>query len=279
MPLFFVSCDIRSQNFIQTKNTRIVPGNASNRTSKARSGIQCSAECTSDENCCSSSYDTHSTLCILFSTCSPMTEYAEGYSVTKKTPEPVPKWFVGTNLCFEWRADGSGLGQCGDGEGSNKLCASVNEWTTYYRDRSDDSGGGCQMRWSIESVGYGSWFNNVKICYHWISAVGYGRDPCGVGETCASVGTPTNYYRDDTDNMSKACQMQWMLSVPVDAPEWIQNAQLCYQWYTDDDKGQCGGEANGSYCAIANTFTSFYSDHTNENAGGCYMRWKIFVDT
>lgn len=73
--------------------------------------------------------------------------------------------------------------------------------------------------------------------------------------------------------------MQWKLSVPVDAPEWIQNAKFCYQWYTDDDQGQCGGKPNGFNCAIANSFTTSYSDHTNIRAGGCYMRWKIFVNT
>ncbi|CAG2237318.1 Angiopoietin-4 [Mytilus edulis] len=79
--------EIISQKFIKTKNKGIVSSDASKRTSKARSGIECSAVCTSDENCCSSSFDTHSKICTLFSTCCLMTEDAEGYSITKKTPE------------------------------------------------------------------------------------------------------------------------------------------------------------------------------------------------
>ncbi|VDI06424.1 Hypothetical predicted protein, partial [Mytilus galloprovincialis] len=86
MSICVVSFEIISQKFIKTKNTRIVSSDASKRTSKVRSGIECSAVCTRDENCCSSSYDAHLNLCSLFSTCS--TEYAEGCSITKKTPEP-----------------------------------------------------------------------------------------------------------------------------------------------------------------------------------------------
>ncbi|CAG2221305.1 unnamed protein product [Mytilus edulis] len=191
-----------------------------------------------------------------------------------------PNWFFSTKLCYEWNADGDG-NQCGGSGVSTKLCAYVNEWTTYYNDDSDSRGGGCQMRWGIESVGYDNWFDNVQICFRW-SAVGSGSDQCGQGvdnDLCATINDFTNYYRDDTDSTSKGCQMQWKLSVPIDSPQWIQNTQFCYEWYTNDNQGQCGGVFNGVSCAIANSFTAPYIDHTAGSGGGCYMRWKIFVVT
>ena len=59
---------------------------------------------------------------------------------------------------------------------------------------------------------------------------------------CASVGSYTAEYRDDTDNRSGGCRMSWMLSIPTDAPEWLCYVQLCYIWYPDGDGGQGRGQ-------------------------------------
>lgn len=190
----------------------------------------------------------------------------------------VPSWFLRTQLSYDWYADWN-ICQCGDGGGSNKLFANVNEWTSYYKDDTDDRYGGCQMRWGIESVGYDNWFDNVQICFRW-SAIGSGVDQCGQGVEnglCAIVNNFTDFYREDTDSRSKGCQMQWKLSVPDDAPESIQNVELCYEWYTDD-KGQCGVVTNGTSCAIVNSFTAPYVDNTTRSGGGCYMRQKILIE-
>ena len=40
------------------------------------------------------------------------------------------------------------IGQCGAGEG-RELCANSNHWTTYYRDDTDNRGGGCRMSWEL----------------------------------------------------------------------------------------------------------------------------------
>ncbi|VDI21085.1 Hypothetical predicted protein [Mytilus galloprovincialis] len=252
------SFNIKSQTFSTTKNTRVVSNGLSSKTTKARSRVECSVLCTSADNCCSSSYDTNKKVCNLYLTCHHLTEYAEGSAIMTKNLEPVPDWFLRTKLSFDWYADFN-IGQCGDGGGSNKSFANVNEWTSYYKDDTDSRIGGCQMRW-------------VLICV----------DQCGQGvenDLCATVNNVTDFYRDDTDSTSKGCQMQWKLSVQDDAPEWIQNVELCYEWYTDDNQGQCGGVTNGTSCAIVNSFTAPYIDHTTGSGGGCYMRWKILIES
>ena len=46
-----------------------------------------------------------------------------------------------------WYPDGDG-GQCGHGEG-RELCAYSNFWMQYYRDDTDNRGGGCKMAWEL----------------------------------------------------------------------------------------------------------------------------------
>ena len=63
-------------------------------------------------------------------------------------PTPAPTWFTrNTQLCYKWRPDGNG-GQCGAGE-PRELCAHVGSRTQYYRDDTDNRGGGCRMQWGI----------------------------------------------------------------------------------------------------------------------------------
>ena len=69
--------------------------------------------------------------------------------------------------------------------------------------------------------------------------------------------------------------MSWMLTVPVDAPQWLDNVQLCYIWYPDGDGGQCGGGEGRELCARANHWTTYYRDDTDNRGGGCRMAWEL----
>lgn len=80
---------------------------------------------------------------------------------------------------------------------------------------------------------------------------------------CASVGSYTAEYRDDTDNQGGGCRMSWMLSVPTDAPEWLRSVQLCYVWYPDGDGGQCGAGEGRELCAYSYHWTTYYRDDTD----------------
>ena len=54
------------------------------------------------------------------------------------------------------------------------------------------------------------WFNDTQLCFRWRPDGDGGQ--CGDGEPqvlCAKVGTPTPFYRDDTDDRSGGCIMQW----------------------------------------------------------------------
>ena len=62
------------------------------------------------------------------------------------TPASSPQWLRDVKLCFYWSGP---TGQCGGGAPS-ELCAKANFWTTYYRDDTDNRGGGCHMQWALQ---------------------------------------------------------------------------------------------------------------------------------
>ena len=62
-------------------------------------------------------------------------------------PSSSPQWLTNARLCYDWYPDGDG-GQCGGGA-ARKLCATANSWTAYYRDDTDNRGGGCRMSWGL----------------------------------------------------------------------------------------------------------------------------------
>ena len=189
----------------------------------------------------------------------------------------VPSWFYQTQLCYQWRPDGSGVGQCGAGE-PRKLCSHVGRNTQYYRDDTDRRSGGCRMQWGIISPNAQPWFRSVKICYRWYADGDGGQ--CGGGAPkllCANVGSFTQEYRDDTDSRSGGCRMSWMLSIPSSSPYWLTRARLCYDWYPEGDGGQCGGGAARKLCATANSWTGYYRDDTDRRSGGCRMSWGLYL--
>ncbi|XP_028408379.1 perivitellin-2 67 kDa subunit-like [Dendronephthya gigantea] len=193
-----------------------------------------------------------------------------------KTPK-VPVWFLAhTKLCYKWSP--SNNGQCGAGEPTD-LCANVNAATQYYRDDTDNRGGGCFMSWAIKSPYSPSWFKSVQICYRWYPDGDGGQ--CGGGAArllCARVGYHTPVYVDDTDSRSGGCRMSWQLKLPSVHDGWARNIKLCYEWYPDGNGGQCGGGAARKLCAKANNWTPYYRDDTDNRGGGCRMRWGLFYD-
>jgi len=176
-------------------------------------------------------------------------------------------------MCFQWYPDVD-EGQCGGP--SRKLCAKTNEMTSWYRDDTDIRDGGCQMMWGIESPLSPGWFQNVKVCFRWYADGDGGQCRGGApAESCASIGQYTTAYRDDSDKRSGGCQMSWRLIIPSDAPGWMLNIRLCYNWYPDGDGGQCGGGADRNLCALANNWTPYYRDDSDSRSGGCQMSWGL----
>ncbi|GFR71720.1 perivitellin-2 67 kDa subunit [Elysia marginata] len=64
-------------------------------------------------------------------------------------PDAAPLWMKAIKLCYSWYPDGDG-GQCGPPGKARSLCATANQWTTYYRDDTDGRGGGCRMSWGLQ---------------------------------------------------------------------------------------------------------------------------------
>ena len=96
-------------------------------------------------------------------------------------------------------------------------------------------------------------------------------------QLCATVGSYTPEYRDDTDGRGGGCRMSWMLSVPGYSPQWLRNVRLCFMWYPDGDGGQCGGGVGRELCARSNQWTTYYRDDTDGRGGGCRMSWELRV--
>ncbi|CAG0897906.1 unnamed protein product [Darwinula stevensoni] len=195
------------------------------------------------------------------------------------TQVDVPAWFQRwTQLCFRWDAAGD-PSQCGGGVGQ-QLCAKPGRMTDFYKDDTYKDEKGCKMSWSIQSLFEPSWFDDVQLCFRW-SSDGDARQ-CGgdVDPTlCATVNSWTVVYRDMTDKRAGGCRMSWMLSVPNYSPVWILNAKMCMSWYSDGDATQCGGLSPGNYtCAIANEWTPYYLDNTDDRKGGCFLSWGLRVD-
>ncbi|CAL1530299.1 unnamed protein product [Lymnaea stagnalis] len=186
----------------------------------------------------------------------------------------VPEWFTSnTKLCYKWRADGD-AGQCGGGA-ANLLCAKPNAMTPEYRDDTDSRSGGCQMQWGIQSMGFPSWFSQVRVCYQWYPDGDGGQ--CGGPSRllCAGLNDFSPEYRDDTDRRSGGCRMSWKIEVPSSAPLWLRTAKMCFSWYPDGDGGQCGPAPSRNLCAVANQWTDYYRDDTDRRSGGCRMSWGI----
>lgn len=87
LSLCVASFDMKSQTFSTTNNTRVVSNGQSPKTTNVRSRIECSVLCTSDDNWCSSSYDTNMKVCTLYFTCHHETEYAERSAIMTKNLE------------------------------------------------------------------------------------------------------------------------------------------------------------------------------------------------
>ncbi|CAG2173260.1 unnamed protein product [Oppiella nova] len=202
----------------------------------------------------------------------PITKLIPDGSQVKEYIE-TPEWFYQAKLCYSWYPDGDG-GQCSASD--RLLCTMVNSMTPWYRDDTDQRGGGCRMKWGIVQQGLTpNWFNQVQICFRWHPDGDGGQ--CGGGappETCAPVGQYTAEYRDDTDRRGGGCQMSWRLVAPANAPGWLLNAKLCFNWYPDGDGGQCAAPAR-NLCALVNQWTAYYRDDTDRRSGGCQMSWGI----
>lgn len=80
------------------------------------------------------------------------------------------------------------------------------------------------------SFGNDQWFDNVELCFRLLNSKANKNGKCAIERQrtlCAKLNSFTPYYPVKTDSN---CRIQWMLSIPSDAPFWIQGTQLCV-WY------------------------------------------------
>ncbi|KAK7479917.1 hypothetical protein BaRGS_00028825 [Batillaria attramentaria] len=120
------------------------------------------------------------------------------------------------------------------------------------------------------------WFTEqTQLCFQWDGD----GDQCGGGAArllCAVPNTMTPCYLDDTHWRPGGCQMQWGIKAWGN-PAWFNQVQICFRWYPDGDKGQCGEGVDRELCAPVNEYTPFYLDDTDWRRGGCQMSWRLLV--
>ena len=121
-------------------------------------------------------------------------------------------WFSQVQVCYTWTAQ-IDSDQCSK-ESQNTLCASVNEFSTEYQDDTDKRPGGCFMQWRLVVPDNAPlWMKSVKLCFLWYADEDGDADQCGKkgpgisGEVCATAGSWTSVYRDDTDMRPGGCYM------------------------------------------------------------------------
>ena len=88
-----------------------------------------------------------------------------------------------------------------------------------------------------------SFYEILNLLLSFTYQPGLDGSQCGNGKATSyvPVNSYTANYKDDTDSRAEGCEMSWKLSVPLDAPAWLLNTQLCFNWQPDGDAEQCGG--------------------------------------
>ena len=128
-------------------------------------------------------------------------------------------------LCFE---ETEGSSQCQEGTRSSCTGWSLPSptWTAWFRDDTDNRGGGCRYAWKIESKA-SSAATRVPICRVCFKET-EGSSQCqGHRHSCSgwsSAPDPawTLPFRDDTDNRGGGCKYQWYLDCTSQC-----NAAIC----------------------------------------------------
>ncbi|XP_059154870.1 perivitellin-2 67 kDa subunit-like [Physella acuta] len=191
----------------------------------------------------------------------------------------VPSWFLSnTKMCLLWSATGD-ENQCGGPNVQQVLCANVNKMTDWYHDETDKRSGGCKMQWAVFSSGTDAphWLSKVQLCYQ-LDVSKANSLHCAIlryNINCADLNKYTYDYVDDTTNNKGGCKLRWMLQIPDEAPYWMRAMQLCFNWESEGDVAQCGGGAPLNQCVLANRWTQYYEDNTDDRAGGCKMSWGL----
>ena len=114
-------------------------------------------------------------------------------------------------ICFK---EVEGSSQC---QGTRDTCSGWNDaeaWTAWFRDDTDNRGGGCKYHWMIDQIEdpYAPEIEECRICFQEIE----GSSQCqGTRNTCTgwSKSSPawTAWFRDDTDDRSGGCKYQWKI--------------------------------------------------------------------
>lgn len=127
---------------------------------------------------------------------------------------------LGYRLCFR---ETEGSSQC---QGTRESCTGWSYfpgWTKYFRDDTDNRGGGCRYAWKIESTRinqiWGTCINPISIVCRVCFKETEGSSQCqGTRESCSgwsglNLPNPhwTSPFRDDTDNRAGGCSYRWYL--------------------------------------------------------------------
>ena len=120
-------------------------------------------------------------------------------------------WFKEVQICYRWVSDGT-ASQCSN-KASGMVCAPVDSYTTFYRDDTNNSPGGCKMSWRLVVPSAApKWIRQLMMCFSWYPTGNINQcGPAPSRDICATANEWTPYYRDNTFWLHGGCRMSWGL--------------------------------------------------------------------
>ncbi|XP_076104872.1 perivitellin-2 67 kDa subunit-like [Mytilus galloprovincialis] len=142
---------------------------------------------------------------------------------------PAPDWYKEIRLCFQWTYLYYNSQKCDEGH-KRQICAKPGYRYSLYRSTltdKDKPSFSCPVQWGFFSVGYENWFKNFGLCFRWNDNINAGIGKCGKqkNETvCGQLNSFVSLLLSSKDN--SYCQMEWILSIPKQAPVWLQKTKI-----------------------------------------------------
>lgn len=150
---------------------------------------------------------------------------------------PAPDWYKEIRLCFQWTYLYQKSQKCDEGQirqSCEKPGYEPNRYLYLFAHKvtnKDNPNLTCPVQWGFFSFGYEIWFQNFGLCFRWNDNISAGIGKCrkAKNETvCGQLNSFVSISLSSIDNSD--CHMEWMLSIPKQAPLWLQNTKIMMQY-------------------------------------------------
>lgn len=134
---------------------------------------------------------------------------------------PPLDWVKEIQLCFQWTYIDHASQKCDEGT-KKTICSKYG-----YSNKLNNPNLDCPVQWGIFSVGYEKWFKNFGICFRWKNYKKSENGNCGAGQNETVCGHLNSFVSVLFSNKGDAdCKMEWIVSLPKQAPVWLQRSTI-----------------------------------------------------